>query len=234
MPVAEPNKLLAVFGTSELSPHAQRLRKVELGLRNVLCECGDRLHQVYFPQTAVVTQQLLDVRRRPVAATIVGSEGVVGLGACLSGGPSLSRLVVLVPGEAVTLDRETLTQAVEGSAAFRTLLSRYGDAFACQSLQLAACMARHSLEQRLACFLLSCAEAREGKFQVAEEGLSVVLGVRRSLLVLAARTLQRQGSTIEYEKGMCRIVDRQSLSRFACECHQIIQARYDRLQTDAV
>jgi len=229
VPAPRPNRLLAAFGDRELSLRAHRLREVELKPRGVLFERGDVVDRVHFPQTAILAQQVVDYHGRPVAAATIGNEGVVGVGACLGGGPALMRVVVLVPGVALSLDRATFVEAVNASGSMRDLLGGYGDASACESLQLAACMAKHSVEERLARCLLHCLDGRQTtELEMAEDVLSIVLGVRQSGLTVAARTLQGLGF-LEYRRGTYRVIDRALLEEFACQCYDVIRAKYQRL-----
>ena len=58
--------------------------------------------------------------------------------------------------------------------------------------------------------------------------LSMMLGVRRAGVTVAAGALQRAGY-VHYEKGRIRVTDRAGLEAAACECHSIVRREFDRL-----
>ncbi len=228
VPAPQQNRLLAAVAASEFQPFSHRLRQVELEPQGVLCRHGDHVDRVHFPQSAVIAQQVVDQDGRPVAAATIGSEGLVGLGACLAGTPSIMRQVVLLPGLTLSLDRPALLELLHDSGSLREVIGRYGDAFTCQCLQMAACMAKHSIEERMASCLLNCLDgAQSATLRLTEDVLSTILGVRPSALLMAARKLQAFGM-IEYNNSVFSIGDRGPLEEFACECYAIIKAKHQR------
>ena len=113
--------------------------------------------------------------------------------------------------------------------ALRTLLLRYALAHHGQVARTAACNGRHHTEQRLARWLLMAHDRAEGDdFPMTHEFLSMMLGVRRAGVTVAAGALQRAG-LIRYERGSIEAVNRPGLEAAACECHGIVQRAYDRL-----
>jgi hypothetical protein len=55
-----------------------------------------------------------------------------------------------------------------------------------------------------------------------------MLGVQRPTVTAAAGMLQKAGH-IRYTHGRVHIQNRAGLERVACECYQIIRARFERL-----
>src|SRR3954462_11688854 len=90
---------------------------------------------------------------------------------------------------------------MDRSAAFRALLLHYALAFHAQVTLTAACNARHVIENRLARWLLT-AHDRAGvdEFPMTHEFLSLMLGVRRPGVSIAAGILQKAG-LIRYARG---------------------------------
>lgn len=88
---------------------------------------------------------------------------------------------------------------------------------------------RHQLEQRLARWLLMAHDRAEGdSFVMTHEYLSIMLGVRRSGVTVAAGLLQRAGM-IRYGGGRLEITDRPGLESVACECYGVVRRSSERL-----
>jgi len=65
-------------------------------------------------------------------------------------------------------------------------------------------------------------------FPMTHEFLSMMLGVRRAGVTVAAGGLQKAGY-IRYEQGRITIADRPGLESVACECHAIVRREFARL-----
>jgi len=100
------------------------------------------------------------------------------------------------------------------------LMSRYAEALGGVIMQATACNAVHSVEQRLARWLL-LAHDRMGKneFPLTQEFVAMMLGVSRPSVTIVAGTLEKAGR-ITYRRGRLAIVDRQRLEAASCECYQ--------------
>jgi CRP-like cAMP-binding protein len=95
--------------------------------------------------------------------------------------------------------------------------------------QSAACNARHDLKQRFCRWvLMSCDGVGSDEVSLTQEYLSVMLGVRRAGVTVAAGQLQEEG-LIGYERGSIRIRNREALERTSCECYQRAKEEYQRL-----
>jgi CRP-like cAMP-binding protein len=220
------NRLIAALDPLDREYIAARLREVDLPPRKVLFEPADSVECIFFPRSASIAEFVLNGAGAPMAAITIGHAGVAGLGPCLSGGLCHTRQLVLMPGSALCLDRASLLEAAERSSSLRRLLLAYAEAFVAEVLQSAACLAAHSLEERLARYLLTYTDdCARTELPMVEEALSVVLGVRPSRLMLAGRTFQKLG-LIEYGPDFFNVVNRAGLEDIACECYPEIRTRY--------
>jgi len=94
-------------------------------------------------------------------------------------------------------------------------------------MQSAGCNAKHNFEQRLARWLLICADrAHIDTFKISHEFLADMLGVRRPTVSTAAGILKHKG-LIEYTRGEIRILDVPGLTKISCECYPIIKDYLD-------
>ena len=135
---------------------------------------------------------------------------------------SVHRAFSQVPGEVCRMSSEALRSAVEQSQSLRERCLRNVEMLMVQTSQVAACNARHNLPERLARWLLMVRDRTDSdNLPMTQEFLSVMLGVRRSGVSVAASTLQAAG-LVGYCAGMF-ILDHDGLATAACDCYRIIQ-----------
>jgi CRP-like cAMP-binding protein len=102
------------------------------------------------------------------------------------------------------------------------VIQRYASGFTAALMQLVACNALHSVEQRCARWLLM-ARDRVGRsqFPLTQERLATMLGVRRPTVTLAVGALQRR-RLIRCGPGRVLVLDRSGLQAASCECYAAI------------
>jgi CRP-like cAMP-binding protein len=137
--------------------------------------------------------------------------------------------VVQSDGAALAIPLADFMHLASELASFKVLLSNYARAFTYQILVSGACNGRHSLNERLARWLLQMQD-RAGcpQLSLTQELLAEMLGVRRQSVTLAAGALQEAG-LISYRRGTVEILDRNRLKDAACECYGLINAMYEEL-----
>ena len=73
-----------------------------------------------------------------------------------------------------------------------------------------------------------CADQTENAtFELTQEYLAEMLGVRRSTVTVVAGALQQAG-LIHYRRGAITILDRPGLEATVCECYRIVRTGYER------
>ena len=131
--------------------------------------------------------------------------------------------------EASILHIDTLRELADRSSDFRSTLIRHEQALFAQAQQSAACNASHSVESRLARWLLRTRDvAGSDTLELTQEFLAQMLGVRRTSVSLVASTLQAAGM-IRYRRGHVEITNLEALRDTACECYAAVKAQSDRL-----
>ena len=89
--------------------------------------------------------------------------------------------------------------------------------------QIAACNRLHDVHERLARWLLTCADrVSSNDLPLTQEFLGQMLGTRRSSVTVAAGTLQEAGM-IATSRGDVKITNRKKLENACCECYGIMQ-----------
>ena len=222
------NRLLAALPHDVLSSLRSHLRPISLTRGMVLCETDEPLRRVYFVETGAVSVVTVFAEGASAEMATVGREGVVGIAALLGGEHALGRYVVSMRGLALAIETSRFRSALRDSAALRAACEAYAQVFLAHLLQNVACNATHNVEQRCARWLLTGADRTEGDtFELTQEYLAEMLGVRRSTVTDIAGALRRAG-VIRYRRGTITVLDRQRLEAAACECYRIVRDGYER------
>jgi CRP-like cAMP-binding protein len=217
---------LAERDRARLLPH---LKKVELPSQKILFEADDPIALVYFPTTCVVSLVVTLSTGEAIEAAMVGRDGAVGVSAALDGRISLSRAIIQIPGQGLSCEIEPLKSAAMESPALLSLLIRHEQTVYAQAQQSAACNVTHTVDARLARWLLRARDlSRADNLPFTQEFLAEMLGVRRTSVSLTAHTLQQAG-LIKYRRGNIQITNLEGLQETACECYSTIQKHYRTL-----
>lgn len=70
---------------------------------------------------------------------------------------------------------------------------------------------------------------KRDEFELTHEFMAAMLGVRRASISEVAMKLQEK-RFITYERGHVRVIDRQGLERFVCECYPVVKEFFDNLR----
>ena len=223
------NGLLAALPPEDLARLRPGLRPVELPFDQTLFPADGAVEAVLFPESGMVSLLAALDDGEQVEVGIVGREGLVGLPLVFGDNRSLVEARVQLEGTALRMDAAALRDGMGESAALRLALNRYAMAFNTQVSLTAACNASHVIEQRLARWLLTAHDRADGdEFPTTHEFLSMMLGVRRPGVSLAAGVLQKAG-LIRYVRGRMAITDRPGLEAASCECYHTARREFARL-----
>jgi CRP-like cAMP-binding protein len=216
------NQLLAALPPADYARLATSLETIPLKLKAPIHNPGEAIEYVYFPGGGFASVLTVLKDGSMVEVATIGREGMVGISAMMNGhNPSPS--LAMVQGETNTCYRmpvDAFHAEMDGRGAFYELLTRYAQALVGVIMQSTACNAVHTVEQRLARWLLM-AHDRMGTdaFPLTQEFVAMMLGVARPTVTVVAGTLQKAG-LITYQRGTVTIVDRQELESASCECYR--------------
>lgn len=222
------NRLLAALSPEERARLAPHLELVPLALGQILFRPEDRLDFAHFPVTAIVSllTELEDGTGMEVG--LVGREGVAGVSAFL-GGTETKVATVQGEGEGLRIRAAALREEFARGGTLQSGLLRYTHALMAQISQSAVCNVRHPLPGRLARWLLMYHDRlRRDEFDLTHEFMANMLGVRRAGITEVAATLQQEGF-INYQRGHIRILNREGLEDYACECYPVVREKFDDL-----
>ena len=225
-----PNHLLGALAADDYAALVPHMRRVALGAGDILSEPLERTQFVHFPETAVLSLIIRMKDGGSVEAATVGNEGVVGLSTYLGEGAMTTQCLTQIAGEAQRVTARALMRAAADRPTIGIVLRQYSQAFINQLAQSVACNRLHDIQQRCARWLLMTHDRVGGgdAFDLTQEFLSYMLGVRREGVSVASHALQDQG-IIRYRRGHLSVLDRPALERAACECYGVTRADFGRL-----
>jgi CRP-like cAMP-binding protein len=164
-----------------------------------------------------------------VEVGVVGCDGIVGIPLLLGTGSTPGNTTIQIAGSGFSITAGTLKAEFERPSELRQLLLRYVHAFLVQTSQTAACNRLHTIEERLARWLLSCRDRMTSdRLALTHEFLGDMLGSPRTTVTLAMGLLERAGM-IRRSRGAVTITNRPALQSAACECYRVVHDEYLRL-----
>src|SRR5215218_1579380 len=180
-PTGDPNRLLAALPAADYTRILPSLTVVPLKLKHILHKPGESIRDVYFPGGGFCSMLTVLEDGGMVEIATIGREGMVGVSAAFDGAPVTS--TTMVQGETDTcyrMDVGAFRQEIERHGPFHDLMSHFAQALFGFVAQSTACNAVHSVEQRLARWLLM-ARDRMGSddFPLTQEFVSMMLGASR-------------------------------------------------------
>ena len=223
------NRLLDALPPADFDLLAPHLRKVSLERDAVLVRSGDRIEQIYFPRSGTIAFIMEMPNGQTVATAVIGNEGTVGMLTALRPSRSPMTAVVRVAGTALQISPARFHAALDRSSALRDAVQTQARALFAQFQHVAACNALHSVEARMARWLLHIRDRVDSDFlPLTQEALSELLGVRRTTVTHVVRKLRTSRAIRSNRRGLIEI-DRPRLEAAACECYEIMRRRIDRI-----
>ena len=223
------NRLLAALPAAELGRIEPYLEPVRLDRDTVLHAPNEEIGWVYFVTSGVASLVVRGPDGTSVDTVLIGRDGMVGLPVFLGTGQMPVQAGVQVEMRALRLPAERLRAELGRGEALVGLLQGYTQAILVELAQLVLCNRAHSLEQRLARWLLQIEEHVGGlPFEFTHDFVAQMVGTQRPSVTLAASAM-RAARLIDYARGRLEILDRVGVHAIACECFDVVAAERRRL-----
>jgi len=223
--VTYKNSILKAVGPEIVGRLGLRLVKFELG-REIEFP-GEPIKNLFFVEQGMASLTTTFEDGSQVEVGMFGYESVIGISALMGTKHSLNRVYTQIEGHGYACPIDLGRREFLRSERFHDLALRYVQAQLLQTMQSAGCNVKHDLEQRLARWLLLCADrAHTDTFVMPHEFLSDMLGATRPSVSIAAKQLKDK-NLIHYSRGLIRILDSPALQRTACECYGTIKRYLD-------
>lgn len=223
------NLLFAALPQPDLQLLVRHFRMVQLERDAVLLRSGDPVDRIYFPLSGLIAFIMDMPNGQTVATAIVGNEGAVGVLSTLGPVRSPMTAVVRVAGLALQISSTRFQTMLGDSNALSGAVQTHARALMAQFQHVAACNALHSVEARLARWLLHVYNRVEGDvLPLTQETLAEFLGVRRTTVTQVISKLRAQGAIRSNRRSWIEI-DRPRLEAAACECYDLMRRRIGRI-----
>ena len=144
---------------------------------------------------------------------------MAGIRAIMRTDQSADKMIAQIPGNAYGMDIAPFHEHYKRRPAFQGILQDWCRQTFDSLSQSIACNRLHHVNERCAKWLL-LTQDRVGaaSFPMTQDFLSMMLGVNRTAVSIAASTLQQAG-LIRYLRGSVAVQNRQGLEDAACECY---------------
>jgi CRP-like cAMP-binding protein len=186
---------------------------------DVLIETGNRIKKVYLPESGLFSLLVVMKNGKSLEVGSIGREGVFGGMVAFGILQSQVRVVAWADMEVAAIEAQQFRKTAVADPAILQACVIRNEALLLQARVLAACNALHSVEARLARFLLQFADrVSSDGFRMKQQSIASALAVRRTSVTEAASKLLEAGA-IAYSRGKIEIIDRPALIERACECY---------------
>ncbi|WP_433996826.1 Crp/Fnr family transcriptional regulator [Bradyrhizobium liaoningense] len=201
-----------------------------LGRDAVLVRSGDPIENVIFPCGGAIAFIVDLPNGQTVATGVVGHEGAIGLTSALGASRSPVTAVVRVPGKVLQIPAAQFLMALRRSPAITSMVQIFTRSLLAQFQHVAACNALHSVEARMARWLLHIHDRVDGSnfLPLTQETMSELLGVRRTTVTHVVSALRASRGLKSNRRGQLEI-DRPRLEAVACECYRVMSRRIERI-----
>jgi CRP-like cAMP-binding protein len=227
------NEILRSLPRNERDMVVPQLELMRLKPLQLLHEVGDSLKSAYFCETGMISTLSVFPDGKSVEVGLVGKEGFVGLPLVAGFRSSPIRANVQIEGSAYRISADTLVEYLARCPVLSKRLHQFSQIMNMQVTQIAACNRLHPVEERLARWLLMCADrAGNHRLPLTQDLLGQMLGTRRASVTIAAGVLQQAGF-IDYSRGAIEILSRPKLEETSCVCYGLINQQIDRWRSES-
>ena len=219
------NKILRALDAEAIERLKLKPLKLESGRQ--IENPGEPINNLFFIEDGIGSMTSTFSDGFQVEVSMFGVESVMGASALIGTRRSLNKVYMQMAGYGFSCTTAAAIREFARFDRFHDLVLRCVQAQLVQASQSAGCNARHNVSQRLARWLLLCADRSESPvLALTHEYLADMLGSNRSTVSIAAENLQRK-KFIQYCRGKVTIVDRPGLEHSSCECYRAVKNHLD-------
>lgn len=221
------NLLLASLPPEEFRQLAPLLTRVALEAGEFLYEPQAVVPFIHFTEGGLLSLLSTLEDDASIEVGALGREGLGGVLVLLGADVAAHTAAVRVGANALRISTSQARECFEQLPAFRARVLLYSRGLMSQVSQTTLCNTMHTVEQRLARWLM-LARLRLGSdmIPVTHELLSHMLGVRRSGVTVAIGALEQAG-LICHGRGFVRVASPAELGAASCGCYRVLADEYD-------
>ena len=215
---SEKNRFLNALPAGSRAVLESRMTVHGGGIGDVLQPPNAKIEAVWFPFSGIVSTLRPLEGDTNVEVDASGAEGFLGIELVLGSRSTPDTWIVQSPGRFGRLDVQAFVDALDRDAALREAARRYASAVQAIRGQWVACNARHTIEQRLAKWLLATRDRVGDEIQITQDIVAMMLGVRRASVVTVLGRFVDNG-LVAHGYARVRVVDDARLRGVACPCY---------------
>lgn len=227
------NAIILGLPRKEREAVTSKWEAVNLPTHIVLAEQETESQFAYFLNSGLASILTVMHNGKTVEVGLTGQDGFVGtqLLAGLTNSPN--RIVMQVGGDGFRIETREMVKAIDRCPILEKSLLQCAQELTMQATQVAACNRLHSVDKRLARWLLMSQDRIGGNIvPLTQQYLAHMLGTRRASVTVAASMLQR-ANLISYNRGVVTINNRKKLEAASCECYRMIKRQSKHWQNEA-
>ncbi|MGI4757517.1 MAG: helix-turn-helix domain-containing protein, partial [Janthinobacterium lividum] len=181
------------------------------------------IQQIFFIEAGVGSMTATLSDGAEVEVGLFGYESVIGISAFMGVRRSLNGVYMRMSGAGYASAVDDAEAEFRRGEEFQRLALRCVQMQLTQATQSAACYAQHDVGQRMARWLLLCAD-RAGTTELvfSQDFLAMMLGVQRTSIAIAMGRLKRNG-VIDYSRSYIHLLKIPELETEACECYRLLK-----------
>jgi hypothetical protein len=199
---------------------------IDLHAGQVVCDCNEVFHHVYFPLTARLAHECILDDGRSIELVTIGRSGFAGWPIVTHTGSMPFRTIVTASGTAFRCSEASLLACLKEEPWVEARMLHYVELVFAEMSQMAACTRLHSIEQQVACRLLTLADSCSAlRIETSAVTLSRALGVTARSVRSALHAMGMAG-VLSHDRHGVLIQQRAALEQRSCECYRVLKALY--------
>ncbi|MFC7051676.1 Crp/Fnr family transcriptional regulator [Hansschlegelia quercus] len=215
----------------ETSPPANRLLNLlkaaaseaqpfEAAAGATLKVAGERIASVFVIESGLVAMLARTADGERAETALLGRDALIGQAAWLGAKTARLDAIALTKVRGLSVKAADLRSAAEASPQLRVALTAHLLKRLEDTERICACAALHSVERRLANWLMRAVALTGGlPVEVTHERLAIVLGVRRASVTVALHMLEGERA-VSCRRGRIDIRNASRLEALACGCRR--------------
>jgi hypothetical protein len=214
----EQNQILTRLPAAEKQALESGMKLVTLHTKQELNLVGSPLRYLYFPLEAALSVMDMEPSGRVLEVAVVGKEGCACPTVVNGLTVSPTHMIVQIGGAAWRLDTSALGARLPAVPVFGRMVRRFRAMLFRHAVISVGCSQWHSVEQRLARWLLAHHQRTEETiFPFTHEFLADQLGSQRVTVTEALSAFQRD-DLVRYSYGKVELTGVKRLKDVSCEC----------------
>lgn len=219
------NAILGALSAEEAERLRPHLSPREFSLGDEIARPNDVPCSACFLERGMLSSILHSKQNVDVETGVVGREGVWDAMLAFNAMPRTDHATVQAEGWGWSLPAPILRQEFGRGGTLARKILRYFDLAHTQAAATGVCNRLHTVEERLARWLLIVRGGAESdEFEMPSEFVASMLGSRLTGVPIALGVLQQAG-LIMADRRFIRLLDVPALERTACECHAMLAER---------